>query len=222
MKKLFLKNFIRKSLIIVLPLCFLSFNGEDMKQVLIIGDSISIGYTGYVKEALHGRAKVYHNPGNAQHTGTGLKKLDKWLGNKKWDVIHFNWGLWDLCYRIPNKTKLGKKDKYLGEITTTPEAYSKNLEQLVQTLESTGANLIFATTTVVPEGEPGRYVDSDTIYNKIAIRIMESHQIPINDLNTVSRRIHKNYSLKKGDVHYTPEGYKELAKHVISLISNNL
>ena len=70
-------------------------------KALLIGDSISIGYTPHVVAALKGKVEVRHHRGNAQHTGTGLKMLDRWIGETEWDVIHFNWGLWDLCYRHP-------------------------------------------------------------------------------------------------------------------------
>ena len=58
-----------------------------LPKVLIIGDSISIGFTPHVVEQLDGKAVVKHHKGNAQHTGTGLKQLDQWIGNTKWDVI---------------------------------------------------------------------------------------------------------------------------------------
>src|SRR5690606_3837208 len=97
--------------IFLLPLIvLLSFN-QKKKKVLIIGDSISIGYFPFVKDALKEEAYVVHNPGNSQHTGTGLQRLDEWLGTTKWDVIHFNWGLWDLCYRNPRSEDAGKRDK---------------------------------------------------------------------------------------------------------------
>ena len=44
----------------------------ELPKVLIIGDSISIGYTPYVKELLAGKAIVKHNPGNAEDTVKGL------------------------------------------------------------------------------------------------------------------------------------------------------
>ena len=64
----------------------------NLPNVLIIGDSISIGYTSGVRDLLKGKANVIHNPGNAQGTTHGCKNLDAWLGDTKWDVIHFNWG----------------------------------------------------------------------------------------------------------------------------------
>ncbi|MEX5491452.1 hypothetical protein ABFV43_21925, partial [Pseudomonas fulva] len=83
----------------------------------------------------------------------GLEKIDKWLAaEKKWDVIHFNWGLWDLCYRNPTSKNQGNRDKVNGKILSTPEEYEKDLEKLVARLKTTGAKLIWANTTVVPEG----------------------------------------------------------------------
>lgn len=59
----------------------------SLPNVLIIGDSISIGYTEVVRAKLAGKANVIHNLGNAQGTKLGLEKLKEWLGDMKWDVI---------------------------------------------------------------------------------------------------------------------------------------
>jgi hypothetical protein len=106
---------------------------HELPKVLIIGDSISGGYTPRVADLLKGKALIKHNPGNAQHTGTGIEKLDDWLGTTDWDVIHFNWGLWDLCYRHPESKVQGRRDKVRGTVTTPIDVYEKNLDQLVST-----------------------------------------------------------------------------------------
>jgi hypothetical protein len=123
-----------------------------LPNVLIIGDSISIGYTRAVREKLTGRANVYRpmngkGPDNCGDTTIGLNKIDGWLGKQKWDVIHFNWGLWDLCYRDPKAKEQGNRNKATGKISTQPADYEKNLERLVKRLEATGAKLIWANTT---------------------------------------------------------------------------
>jgi len=96
---------------------------ETLPRILLIGDSISIGYTPYVVEMFQGRAEVIHNQGNAGPTGNGLAKIDEWLGDGDWDVIHFNWGLHDLCYRHPESKNQGRRDKVRGTLTTTLEVY---------------------------------------------------------------------------------------------------
>ncbi len=212
----------KKRLLFFIVFALMAFKGEELPNVLIIGDSISIGYTPYVIKALEGKANVVHNEGNAQHTGTGLQKLDKWLGNTKWDVIHFNWGLWDLCYRSEQSKVYGNRDKINGTVTFTPEEYAKNLEKLVIRLQQTKAKLIFATITYIPKEEAGRFFGDDKRYNKVAVKIMKKHNIQINKLNAVSRRIHKKYKKEEGDVHFTAEGYELLAKEVTNKILANL
>src|SRR5882757_11342750 len=69
-----------------------------LPRVLLIGDSISIGYTLDTRELLAGKANVHRIPTNGGPTTSGLANLDAWLGEGKWDVIHFNWGLHDLKY----------------------------------------------------------------------------------------------------------------------------
>src|SRR5690349_5233165 len=62
---------------------------DDAKlpRVLLIGDSISIGYTVAVRELLHGKANVHRIPTNGGPTTNGLAHLPAWLGAGKWDVI---------------------------------------------------------------------------------------------------------------------------------------
>lgn len=199
-----------------------AFKQRDLPKVLIIGDSISIGYTPFVEAHLKGKAEVFHNQGNAQHTGIGLEKIDSWLGKTTWDVIHFNWGLWDLCYRNPESLNQGNRDKKEGSQTFTPEQYGENLEKLVLRLKQTGAKLVFATTTYVPEGEVGRFENANIEYNKVALKIMKKHGVKVNNMSRYSKRIHKKHRKAGGDVHYTKIGYEWLSKPVSKIIEKQL
>ena len=187
-------------------------------KVLIIGDSISIGYTNHVKKLLDKDFEVIHNKGNAQHTGTGLTRLDAWLGDTKWDVIHFNWGLWDLCYRNPEAKTQGRRDKENGKITIPIEKYEENLDKLVTRLKKTNAKLIWAHTTVVPENEMGRFVDDAKKYNEAAARVMKKHNIPINDLYSLTKEYPASLFVGPGNVHYTKKGSEKLAVQVADKI----
>src|SRR3954471_2877283 len=100
-----------------------------LPRVLLIGDSISIGYTVSVRKALAGKANVHRIPENGADTLNGLKKIDSWLGDSHWDVIHFNWGLHDL------------KVTAEGDRQVPIDAYEKNLQVLVKRLKETGAHL---------------------------------------------------------------------------------
>jgi lysophospholipase L1-like esterase len=195
---------------------------KDLPKVLIIGDSISIGYTPFVKRQLKDVATVSRNPGNAAHTGTGLEKIDAWLGDTRWDLIHFNWGLHDLCYRNPDAKQQGNRDKVNGKLTTTLEQYEKNLDQLVTRLKKTGASLVWASTTVVPEGEAGRIAGDEKKYNEVAARVMKKHGVAIDDLHAPSATFGPELFVKAGDVHYKPAGYQKLGTQVSASIRTAL
>ena len=51
-----------KLVIITLLVVLLSSYIQDKPRILIIGDSISIGYNTFVKENLENKAEVFHNP----------------------------------------------------------------------------------------------------------------------------------------------------------------
>jgi lysophospholipase L1-like esterase len=211
--------------IIVTTLVFIqSLNEYTAKpKILIIGDSISIGYTPFVKEALSNKYDVFHNPGNAQHTGTGLENINKWIGNEEWDIIQFNWGLWDLCYRHPDSKYQGNRDKINGKITFSIEDYEANLDSIIKILKTkTKAKLVFVTTSYVPKNEVGRFQNDANKYNEAAIKIMKKNDIPINDIYAKSKKIHNKYGLGSDDVHYKPEGYKELSKLIVNFIENEI
>jgi lysophospholipase L1-like esterase len=173
----------------------------ESPRVLIIGDSISIGYTPAVKELLKGRAEVVHHEGNAQDTRNGLAKLDQWLGKEKWDVIHFNWGLWDLR-------------RESGPFDVPPEQYEKNLRELVKRLKKTNAKLVWASITPVVEPNQRKRRDEDVrAYNAIAKKVMEEEGIAVDDLYAAAKGREKELIVKDG-VHFTKEGYGVLAKAV--------
>ncbi len=196
-----------------------------LPNVLILGDSISIGYTRDVRSLMAGKANVFRpmnpsgkQPENCGDTPMGIKGLDKWLGDTRWDVIHFNWGLWDLCYRNPKSKTQGNRDKKNGTLSTTPEQYEKNLETLVTRMKATGAKLIWASTTLVPDGEAGRFVGDDIKYNEIASRVMKRHGIPTNDLHALTMSFEGKFFTGPGNVHFTDEGSQRLARQVADKI----
>ena len=206
-------------LFLLLAILTTGLDAKDLPRALLIGDSISIGYTPHVVTALKGKVEVSHHKGNAQHTGTGLKMLDRWIGGKQWDVIHFNWGLWDLCYRNPVSKVQGRRDKVRGTLTIPLKQYEKNLDQLAVRLKKTKAKLIWAHTTTVPKGEAGRKLGDDDRYNEAAARIMKKHGIEINDLNALSDSFPAGLFTAPGNVHFKAEGSRRLGQAVAEKIT---
>jgi len=190
----------------------------NLPNVLLIGDSISIGYTVEVRKQLHGKADVLRIPTNGRNAAYGLENLDRWLGGQAYDVIHFNWGLWDLCYRHPESKNQGKRDKERGTVTATPEAYRQSLEAIVEKLKETKATLIWCSTTPVPENEAGRREGDDLIYNEIAAEIMRKHGIQINDLHAHALKRLPEIASGPGNVHFSAAGSAYLAEQVAAEI----
>jgi len=115
-----------------------------------------------------------------------------------WDVIHFNWGVWDIAYRDPKPGDRWHRDKINGKITTPIDAYEKNLRKLVARMKKTGATLIWASTTPIHKDCPGRFKEDAPRYNAVAARIMEENGAIIDDLYAESLR--QGYP-KRPDVH---------------------
>lgn len=182
-----------------------------LPRVLIIGDSISIGYTPAVRTLLQGKANVHRISANGGNTQKGLELIESWLGEKKWDVIHFNWGLHDI-----KRTK-GTELDASKEKAITPEDYEANLRALTQRLQKAAKHVIWAATTPVPEGAKGRIPGDEVEYNRIAARVMAELKVPINDLYGYVRPQLATLQ-KPADVHYLPEGYAFLGDRVAQQI----
>lgn len=182
-----------------------------LPRVLLIGDSISIGYTLEVRQLLAGKANVHRIPANGGPTNRGLEQLDRWLGMGRWDVIHFNWGLHDLKLMTNGQHQVALAD------------YEANLRQLVTRLKATNARLIWASTTPVPEGKlnPPRRVADVTQYNAAALRVMREAGVPVNDLHAFALPRLAEIQLP-ANVHFRPAGSAQLARPVAAAIATAL
>jgi len=187
----------------------------DLPRVLLIGDSISIGYTPRVRSLLKGKAHVHRPETNCRWSAFGNEMIEAWIGDSEWDVIHFNFGLWD-WYGWAQETR------------STPESYARNLENIVAKLKAkTDAPLVFATTTppcVGPERKVKFVVSQDRAkeFNKVAGAVMKKHGVQINDLYSVIGEDRTRYQRGANDVHYIDAGRDLLAAKVAETIATAL
>lgn len=189
-----------------------------LPRVLLIGDSISIGYTLPTRAVLKGKVNLHRIPTNGGPTTRGLANIDAWLGKGKWDVIHFNWGLHDLKYI---NGKGGLVDVKQGKQQVPIDVYEKNLRKLVQRMKKTGAKLIWCSTTPVPPGAKGRVPGDAVKYNEAAARVMKDEGVATDDLYGFAKpRLAKIQQPK--NVHFTAAGSKALAEEVAKQITRAL
>jgi lysophospholipase L1-like esterase len=177
-----------------------------LPRVLLVGDSVSRGYTQAARRALAGKANVHRAPANCGGTAAGLKNIDAWLASagddERWDVIHFNFGIHDR--------------------NTAPTEYVTRLEQLVERMRRTGARLIWASTTPIPDNPAtGQTALSIAERNAAAAALMQRLGVPINDL-FAQISPHLDAVQPPLDVHFKTEGYEMLGKQVADAIMRSL
>ena len=180
------------------------FVQDDPKlpRVLLIGDSVSCGYTLATRKFLTGKANVRRAPENCGPTANGLKKMDIWLGDGKWDVIHFNFGIHDRATPISD--------------------YTQRLEQLIERMGKTGAKLIWASTTPIPDDPAKKQTAASIIErNQVAADVMKKHGIAIDDLfAAVTPRLAEVQN--PNDVHFNASGSDFLGQKVADSIQKAL
>jgi hypothetical protein len=170
----------------------------QLPRVLLVGDSVSRGYTLPTRKYLAGNANVHRAPENCGSVANGLKKMDIWLGDGKWDVIHFNFGIHDRGTSIRD--------------------YTQNLEQLIERMQQTGAKLIWASTTPIPDDLQQKQTAASVIdRNRVAAEIMKKHDIPVDDLfAAVTPHLHEYQP--PNNVHFKEAGYDFLGQQVSAAI----
>jgi hypothetical protein len=200
----------------------------SLPRVLLMGDSVSIAYALEVRKALKGKANVHRVPANCGSTKTALGSygLVRWIADEhaKWDVIHFNHGLHDLSYRFADDADKDKDGNYAtpfngGHPNVSLSEYEANLRAVVARLKRTGAKLIFASTTPVPECDAGKYVkDSELPYNEVAHRVMAAEGVLWNDLWAHVKPDQERLQGKR-NVHFIPTGSAFMAMKVSESIA---
>jgi lysophospholipase L1-like esterase len=188
-----------------------------LPKVVLIGDSIRLGYAPIVARLLHGKAIVVSPSANGEDSANVLRHLDEWVIKENPHIVHLNTGLHDLKltdkgYQVP-----------LAE-------YEKNLKRLVERIrQETKARIVFATTTPILDTlHAQRKVGFDRFeadvqkFNAAAVSIMKQISVPINDLHTVVERGGKATLMARDGTHYTEDGYETLAAAVANSILSHL
>ena len=189
-----------------------------MKNILLIGDSIRIGYDKAVKKTLDGIANVYFPEENTRFASYVLRYLHEYkalVPGGHVDVLHWNAGLWDVLELFGDEP-LSTKEYYANVI---PRIH-KRLRMLFPK-----AKLVFATSTAVDEAlaSPDFYRHNSTIeaYNAIAIEALADTDEVINDLYALTAKLTRDYH--SDFVHYyTDKGTEVIGGRVLSVICEQL
>lgn len=173
-----------------------------LPRVLLIGDSVSRAYTRTVQRELAGKANVHRAPANCGPTATGLRKIEIWLGDGKWDIIHFNFGIHDR--------------------NTPIKDYKERLGKLVERMKKTGATVIWASTTPIPDVPAKKFVAASIEKRNVAAaEVMAKHGVATDDLcAAITPRLKE--LRRPDDVHFTGPGNEFLGLQVARFLEAQL
>ncbi len=197
-----------------------------MKKVLLLGDSIRMGYDDYVKELLSGKCEVVYDADDngrfSAYTLWQMNQLFRHFG--PFDAVHWNNGYWDMNIEAP----------MTDPIHPIPE-YLHFQRRILTEIRKNGARPIFATTTpilasgIAPDtsgtGAEIRYNDGWVRnYNEAAKALMASENVPVNDLYALC--LEDAHFYKSEDLlHLTEAGYRRCAEQtaacILSVLSEN-
>jgi len=190
-----------------------------MRHIILIGDSIRMGYDKYTKEALAGVAEVYYPEENCRFAEYVLRYAHEWKQKGQWptdvDLVHWNAGLWDVL-------------ELFGDMPlTSPEYYAEAIARVDKRLRMLfpRAKMVFATSTAVLEDKMGanfkRHNSITEQYNRLAVEALSGTDTVINDLYAVTRDCPEAWH--SDAVHYyTDAGREAIGGKVLSVICRQL
>ena len=190
-----------------------------MKNIVLIGDSIRMGYDKYVKDSLKEVANVFYPDENCRFAEYTLRFLHEWKAKGEWgddiDLVHWNAGLWDVI------------ELFDDEPLSTPEYYENAIKRIDKRIRMLfpKAKVVFATSTAVLDGKFGyefkRHNAIIEKYNSIALKALENTGTVINDLYSLTKDCPEKYH--SDAVHYyTDEGRECIGGRVLSVICKEL
>ena len=194
-----------------------------MKKILLLGDSIRMGYEEYVKQSFDGVVDVYFPNVNCAFAQNMLRYLNIWKNEQKIpddiDLVHFNVGLWDVL-RI-----------YDDGTLTSPEYYAEILPRIIKRIKILfpKAKIVFAlSTNVYEEGykttPPYARLNADVEkFNKIAVDVLTPLGVFINDLYAITKDLPADSSCRSDMTHFnTDDGVNLLGGQVTKTICSLL
>lgn len=186
-----------------------------MKKIVLIGDSIRMGYDKYVKDALSGTAQVFYPNENCRFAEYVLRYAHEWKRDGEWgddvDLVHWNAGLWDVIELFG--------DGPLTSLSYYGEAIARIDKRLRMLFPK--AKIVFATSTKVNEKLCGfefrRRNEIIEKYNAEALCVLSNTDTVINDLYSLTKTFPDSYH--SDWVHYyTPEATEVIGGRVLSVI----
>jgi lysophospholipase L1-like esterase len=186
-------------------------------KILLVGDSISMGYTPVVQQLLGSDAEVIHNPGNGGDSDNMAVSIRPWLAAVQPDAVVLNCGLHDL-----------KRERDSLDHQVPLDAYRTNLSDIVTEIDGANCKLLWVNTTPVIDERHNTTKEFDrhnvdvTEYNAMALAVMEEAEVAVLDLNAAVHEMGPEELLGTDGVHFTDDGYVKLGEVVAQAVREHL
>jgi lysophospholipase L1-like esterase len=187
-------------------------------HVILIGDSIRMGYQAIVARELGAQATLWAPDENGGNSRNVLEHLEAWVLARQPDIVHLNCGLHDI-----------KRDFETGALAIPLLSYTSNLRDIFTRLQAeTDAIVIWATTTPVNEAwhhanKPfDRFMRDVVAYNAAALTLAQSFSLPVDNLYAAMTAAGPDTHLVSDGVHFNDAGYALLGKAVADSIKRQL
>ncbi len=190
--------------IILLNSCSYNSIKAHKKLILVIGDSISLGYTPYLQSDMS-QYDIIHPKDNCRNSWYTLQNIDMWINQlpHKPDIIIWNNGIWNTIHDY--------HDEPIERLGTSIEQYQNDMTNIAIKLKSITNEVYFNTTTHITPNNSIFNAGYENDLNNSVIDIMNNYKIHIIDLNTVSISLESN---KIDAVHFDTQGYKKIAEYI--------
>ena len=184
-------------------------NETNLPHVLLIGDSITRAYYPEVEKHLEGKAYVGRLSSSAFISDPALlKQIEMVLNEYKFDVVHFNNGMHGWQH--------------------SEKEYEQAFPKFLMTIQKCAPNakLIWADTTLLkvsptlpPDNQTQATDERIASRNAIALKLVQTKGIPVDDLNTAMRG---HPELHSDNVHFNDQGVALQATQVAAHIEKQL
>jgi lysophospholipase L1-like esterase len=183
-------------------------------NVVLIGDSIRMGYEDVVRQHLSGIASVWAPKDNGGHSRNILAHLDEWVLTRHLDIVYINCGLHDIARKFD-----------LPDLAVPLSEYRKNIRHILSLIKSK-TNTVVIWASITPVNEQWHHankgfdrLEADVVsYNTVANEVANECEVPIHDLFGIVQQSNQQNLLSSDGVHFTSNGYDLLGNKVAEFI----
>ena len=184
-------------------------------DVTLVGDSIRLYAEPFVRERLPPRFRVRSPSVNCRSSHTVAAMIREWVPAASAEVVHINCGLHDV-----------RHDPGQHRPVSSPDEYVANLRRVFTYLATTGASVIWATSTPVNDAVHTRlalprWYRADLVeYNRLSVGLARDFGFQVNDLYTRLSGMAADAWFLPDGVHFNHAGNRLIGECVAAAIQH--